>query len=453
MSPSATDNLESLNPNVRGLSQSATLAIKSRCDELKRDGQAIYDFGLGQSPFPVPEPVVEALRNAASEKDYLPVRGLPTLREAVAQYHQREDLLDTQAAGVIIGPGSKELMFLLQLVYNGEILIPTPCWVSYVPQCKIIGRRVTLIPTSRKDRWKLTPERLSRLLEAIRDNATPPLLILNYPANPTGATYTPSELEGIAEVARRHRIIVLSDEIYGRLHHTDEHTSIGRYYPEGSVISSGLSKWCGAGGWRLGTFVFPPQLDWLADAVAAVASETYTSVSAPIQYAAIRAFEGGAEIEQHLRQIRRILSMLARRSCDILSGAGIQTHLPAGGHYLFLDFLPLRDQLAVRGIRNDTTLCHRLLQEAGVAILPGSAFGRSGDELTARLAYIDFHGARALVASEETPLEEKLPGVFADRLCGRVIRGVGRIAEWAHPEPRPLLIPRDGGMLVAAAGT
>ena len=102
-------------------------------------------------------------------------------------------------------------------------------------------------------------------------------------------------------------MIVLSDEIYGRLHHTGEHVSIGRYYSEGSIISSGLSKWCGAGGWRLGTFVFPPQLDWLATAMAAVASETYTSVSAPIQHAAIRAFEGDAEIEQYLWQIRRIL--------------------------------------------------------------------------------------------------------------------------------------------------
>ena len=154
MSPSPTENLDRLNPNVRGLRQSATLAIKCRCDQLKRDGHTVYDFGLGQSPFPVPEPVVEALRAAASEKDYLPVKGLPTLREAVAEYHRSKDLLDTHAAGVIIGPGSKELMFLLQLVYNGEILIPTPCWVSYVPQAKIIGRRVTLIPTDRKDRWK-----------------------------------------------------------------------------------------------------------------------------------------------------------------------------------------------------------------------------------------------------------------------------------------------------------
>ncbi len=453
MSTPPTNNVDRLNPNVRGLRQSATLALKCRCDELKREGHTVYDFGLGQSPFPVPMPVVEALRAAAREKDYLPVKGLPRLREAVAEYHRSGDLLDVDPAGVIIGPGSKELMFLLQLVYNGEILVPTPCWVSYIPQGKIIGRRVNLIPTSREEQWKLTPERLRRALTVVRDNRRPPLLILNYPANPTGATYTPGELEGMAEVARRHRMIVLSDEIYGRLHHTDEHVSIGRYYPEGTIISSGLSKWCGAGGWRLGTLVFPPQLDWLTNALAAVASETYTSVSAPIQHAAIRAFEGGVEIDQYLRHIRRILSALARSSGEILNGAEIQTHLPSGGYYLFLDFSPLRAQLAGRGIRDDKALCNRLMHEADVAILPGSVFGRSKDELTARLAYVDFHGSKALEASARTPLAQELPGGFADRFCGRVTRGVECIAEWVGQMPYPPDMPRREGRVVVAAGT
>ena len=113
----------------------------------------------------------------------------------------------------------------------------------------------------------------------------------------------------------------------------------------------------------------------------------------------------------------------------------------------------LRDQLAVRGIRNDTTLCDRLLHEADVAILPGSAFGRSGDELTARLAYIDFHGRRALAAAERTSLERDLPEDFADRFCRRVVQGVERIAEWAYQKTRQLDIPYDAGMLVAAAET
>lgn len=120
----------SLNLNLRGLPQSATLVINRRSKELAAQGKEIFAFGLGQSPFPVPEPVVEALRRHAGEKDYLPVEGLPALREAVAAFHRRNDYSGVTADGVLIGPGSKELMFLLQLAFYGDLLVPTPCWVS-----------------------------------------------------------------------------------------------------------------------------------------------------------------------------------------------------------------------------------------------------------------------------------------------------------------------------------
>ena len=118
----------SLNLNVRGLGESATLAINERSAELKSQGRMVYRLGLGQSPFPVPAPVVESLRHHAHEKDYLPPRGLRELRGAVAEFHRNKDGVDASPTGVLIGPGSKELMFLLQLVYYGELLVPTPCW-------------------------------------------------------------------------------------------------------------------------------------------------------------------------------------------------------------------------------------------------------------------------------------------------------------------------------------
>jgi len=138
----------SLNINVRGLGESPTLAIDERIKLLQSQGKKIYNFGLGQSPFPVPLPVVEALRLHAHEKDYLPVKGLFALKEAVAGFHQQKDLVDANADCVLVGPGSKELMFLLQLVFYGEIIVPTPCWVSYVPQAQILGKRVSLLHTS-----------------------------------------------------------------------------------------------------------------------------------------------------------------------------------------------------------------------------------------------------------------------------------------------------------------
>ena len=122
-----------LNLNVRGVPPSATLAINERCAELESEGRQVFRFGLGQSPFPVPEVVVEELRRNAHQKDYLPVKGLRELREEVAEHHRRRFSIDCSADDVLVGPGSKELMFLLQLVYYGDLVVPTPAWVSYAP--------------------------------------------------------------------------------------------------------------------------------------------------------------------------------------------------------------------------------------------------------------------------------------------------------------------------------
>ena len=130
-----------LNLNVRGLEKSATLAINEKSRQMIREGREVFRLGLGQSPFPVPDEVVEALRRNAHQKDYLPVKGLYELREAIASFNLRMHKVDDSPDDVIIGPGSKELIFILQLVYYGDLIIPTPSWVSYAPQAKIIGRK------------------------------------------------------------------------------------------------------------------------------------------------------------------------------------------------------------------------------------------------------------------------------------------------------------------------
>ena len=164
------------------------------------------------------------------------------------------------------------------------------------------------------------------------------LLILNYPGNPTGVSYSSSELEIIANICRENNTIILSDEIYGRLHHTNNHQSIAKYFPEGTIITSGLSKWCGAGGWRLGTMVIPKNLQLIQDSIAAVSSETFSCVSSPIQYAAITAFNNDKTIDNYLFHSRRILSAIGNYCSKILSDARIKVHPPDGGFYLFVDF-------------------------------------------------------------------------------------------------------------------
>lgn len=420
----------SLNLNVRGLSQSATLDVNDRSKRLQREGKTIYRLGLGQSPFPVPLPVVDALKHHAHEKDYLPAKGLRELREAVADFHRRKDGVQARPQDVLIGPGSKELMFLLQIAFYGELIVPTPCWVSYVPQAAILGKKVRLIHTRARDQWRMTTEELQRLCEGEQDEYRPRILVLNYPSNPVGCSYTEDELKELAEVARHYEVIVLSDEIYGQLHHQGSHVSIARFYPDGTIVSSGLSKWCGAGGWRLGTFTFPAELDWLLETMSVLASETYTSVCAPIQYAAITAFRGGSWMERYLWHARRVLATVGRRCAQMLSEAGFVVHQPVGAFYLFPDFSPFAERLVERGITDGATLCEKLLEETGVAILPGSVFQRPGEELTARLAYIDFDGAKALTASETIPLDQPLPEDFAGSWCPKVIKATRSIIDW-----------------------
>ena len=419
-----------LNLNVRGLPQSATLAINEKSNELRKSGRKVFKLGLGQSPFPVPQPVVEELKVNAHQKDYLPVMGLSQLREAVADYHCRRQGVCYTENEVMIGPGSKELMFLLQYVYYGDLVIPTPSWVSYAPQAHIIGRQVRWIKTQRENKWRLTAEELERHFH--HDHDKPRIVILNYPSNPVGATYSDNELKEIAKIAKKYKVILCSDEIYGELHHQGKHISIAQYYPEGTIISGGLSKWCGAGGWRLGTFTFPKPLHWLQNAIAVMASETFTSTSAPIQYAAISAFSRSNEIEEYLWRCRWILDKLGKVLSEKLNQNGIYTPNPDGGFYCFPDFSELKEKLNSKGIQTSAELCSKLLDDTGVAILPGEAFGRPAEELTSRIAYVDFDGTRAVSAALHISKKEEIDDDFVSTYCDEVVNAIGLICSWIN---------------------
>ena len=423
-----SNHFVNLNLNVRGLNQSATLVINERSNQLIQQGKTVYKLGLGQSPFPVPKLVQEALQQNAHQKDYLPVKGLMKLREAIAAFNYRHEGTPCSAEDIMIGPGSKELIFILQLVYYGELIIPTPSWVSYSPQARIAGRHVTWVPTSEVSNWRLSPEKLDLICRSDPDR--PRVVILNYPSNPTGSTYPEERLIKLAEVARNYNLILISDEIYGLLDHDGKHVSISRYYPEGTIVSSGLSKWAGAGGWRLGTFTFPENLRWLQNAMAIVASETYTSTSAPIQYAAITAFEEHSEIDEYLVYSRKILKALGNYMADRLRAINITLPSPKGGFYLFPNFNFYREKLASKGVLTSFELCEKVLQETGVAFLPGMDFGRQPEELTCRMAYVDFDGemvlGKAMVDFKDKPIDNW----FLKNYCPKMIKSIDLLEEW-----------------------
>jgi len=419
-----------LNLNIQGLPLSATVAINERSNRLIAEKKKIFKLGLGQSPFPVPDCVVKALQENAFQKDYLPVRGLYELRKAVSEHHERTFNIECGPDNVLIGPGSKELMFILQLVYYGELVIPTPAWVSYAPQAKIIGRQVHFLKTEREQNYHVTPEKLDELCR--KDPSRPRLIVLNYPSNPTGLTYNAEELQELAGVACRYKVVLLSDEIYGKIHHKGTHKSIVPYYPKGSIFSGGLSKWCGAGGWRLGAFIVPASMQWLLDAMATVASETFTSTSAPIQYAAVSAFQEDEKIDIYLRSCRKVLRSLGQNLYHRLRNGGVLIKEPEGGFYLFPDFSPFATRLKARGITDSPSLCERLLEDTGVAIIPGHEFGREREELTARLAYVNFNGEQVLKAVQNMPENETITEFFLNSYCGDTLAAIDLILDWLH---------------------
>ena len=199
--------------NIVDIKTSATLAINELSQKLKNRGQEIYKFGLGQSPFPVPQIIVEEIKKNAQQKNYINVSGLIELRNLVAQYHTIKNKNNYTADNVIIGPGSKELIFQTQLVLDCDVLLPSPSWVSYEPQAQILNKKIHWIKTDAKSNWHITPDELNKMCQQLQQ--VEKLLILNSPNNPSGTSH--NDLEALAIIAKKNNIIVLSDEIYAEL--------------------------------------------------------------------------------------------------------------------------------------------------------------------------------------------------------------------------------------------
>ena len=408
-----------INNNIVSLKTSATLAINELSQQLIADGKEVFKFGLGQSPFPVPKIVVDELQKHAHQKDYQNVSGLIGLREEVANYHSNKNQYKYDAESVIIGPGSKELIFQTQLVLDCDLLLPSPSWVSYEPQAQIINKKVHWIKTSAETNWHLDPEELDKTCDSL--NSVNKLLILNSPNNPSGTTH--GNLKELAEVAKKHNVVIIADEIYAELDFTGEYKSITHYYPEKTIVSNGLSKWCGAGGWRLGMLVFPDELSYIRDSVRTVASETFTAVSAPIQYAAIKAYS--EDHSEYLENSRLILKMIGDYIYKELSSVGVICQKPQGGFYMICDFSNVINK--THEINNDKTLCQKILNDIGFAMLPGSDFGMDEDKLLSRIAFVDFDGSKALkMISKEKPS----PDNFLDLTCPKIVKGTSLLKDW-----------------------
>ena len=364
---------------------SPTLAINQLTRKRINNGMETFKLGFGQSPFPVPDILIQKLQEFAHVKDYLPTQGLPQLRESIASYHSAKSGHTISPEQVVVGPGSKELIFLTQLSLNRDLVLPSPSWVSYAPQARLLDKPLHWIHTSSGDDWKLNAEKLDAFLNS--NKSTSFFTILNNPNNPSGMTYSEKEVKDLSEIARKHDLIIVSDEIYSEFDFNEKHINFSSHYPEGTILCNGLSKWCGAGGWRLGYMIFPEELNDLKIKVIQAGSETYSCASAPVQFAATQAFQGHPEIIHYTKTANAILKYVSNYIQENLDETKIKMKLPQGGFYGFLLF-----NKEYFGDDNSASLCKRILNETGVALLPGSAFGRKPQELSARIAYVDFNG-------------------------------------------------------------
>ena len=255
---------------------------------------------------------------------------------------------------------------------------------------------MTWLNTTFENKWHLTPEQLERYCAERKMPETPLILVLNYPSNPTGQTYNGVELFALAAVMRKYNVIVIADEIYSLLSYKKDYSTIADYYPEGCIVSSGLSKWCGAGGWRLGFMHIPLQLENLLSTVIGVASETYSCAPSPIQIAATKAYSSMSITDNFIAKQIDILSDISEYCAKSLNDIGINVHAAEGGFYLFPDFSAFTEKLKGRGIETSEQLTTTLMEETGIALLPGSTFGMSKNSLTTRLAFVDFDGSHTL---------------------------------------------------------
>lgn len=379
-----------LTPATRALAPSATLRMNELVAARRAAGKETIHLGFGEASFPLHPRLRAALTEGARSTGYPPVLGLPTLRSAIAAYLARARGLMVAPEQVGVGPGSKPLLYALLQVLEGDVLIPVPAWVSYAPQARMAGKRVIPVPTDPRDHLRLTAESLAGAAARARhEGAAPRILVVNSPSNPTGGMFAEADVAALGAWARRYGVTIISDEIYAELAHGwRPHVSPALHYPEGTIVTGGLSKPFSAGGWRLGYAAVPAGLGGqkVLSAVRAVASEIWSGASGPIQAAAVAAFALDDEMQRYVSRSARLHGAVTARLHAALVESGVVCPQPAGAFYLYPDFEPWREALAARQVRTGAELAHHLLDAWGIATLPASEFGERPDALRLRLA-------------------------------------------------------------------
>jgi aspartate aminotransferase len=375
---------------------SATLAANEAVAARRAAGQEVLALGFGEAGIPVHPLLRQRLTKAAGQTGYGPVAGIGPAREAAAGYWTRR-AIPTEAGQVLLGPGSKPLLFALLHAAGGDVVLPKPAWVSYAAQSQLLGRDPIRVPVPAGEGGVPDAEAMDAAVrEARAAGRDPRIVVVTLPDNPTGRLASEQSVKALCEAARELDLIIAADEIYRDLvFEPGAFPSPAAWAPERTVTTTSLSKNYALGGWRVGAARFPasPLGERLRESVRGTASELWSSTPMPMQHAAAYAWSDPQELVERVALARNLHGSVANAVAEVFTGAGCEVIPPQGGFYVWADFAPLRDSLAARrGIATGADLTRVLLERFGIVVLPGSAFGDDPEALTVRVAVPGIYG-------------------------------------------------------------
>jgi aspartate aminotransferase len=374
---------------------SATLAINERIEQRIRDGADVLHLAFGEAGLPLLPSVAERLAAAASRTSYGPVAGSAEARAAAAGWYERRGL-PTRPEQIVFAPGSKPLLFALLAVLPGDVVLPRPTWVSYAAHAALAGKRTIAVPIGPDAGGVPDPDALEDALSASRDGASPGVLVLTLPDNPTGTQPRPALVEAVCAIAERHGLLIVADEIYRDLAHDPAaFRSPAESVPERTFLTNGLSKNMALGGWRIG---FAHMADGAIGegaraAVAGVAGAVWSALAAPMQAVAAHVLDEPGDVREHVARSRKLHRAVTRAAHARVNAAGVACRPPSGSFYLYPDFEPKREALARHGVTTGAQLAEYLLERHGVGVLAGEAFGDDPAALRVRMATSLLYGS------------------------------------------------------------
>jgi aspartate aminotransferase len=356
---------------VKALTPSTTLAITAKAKELKAQGFDVIGLGAGEPDFNTPQHIIDAAAKSMNEghTKYTPAAGLPALKNEIAKKFSNDQGIDYDANEIFVGSGAKHVLYTLfqALLDEGdEVIIPIPYWVSYPEQVKLADGVPVYVEGKEENDFKITPNEL----EAVITEKTR-AVIINSPSNPTGMLYSEEELKALGEVCLKHNILIVSDEIYEKLvYDGNKHVSIAEISPElkeQTMIINGVSKSHSMTGWRIG---YAAGNQALIKAMTNLASHSTSNPTTTAQYGAIAAYAGPQEKVEEMRMaFERRLNTIYEKLTAI---PGFTCVKPQGAFYFFPN---VKKAAELTGYNHVDDFVQALLEEAMVAVVPGSGFG------------------------------------------------------------------------------